>query len=607
MAGSATFTDSLETDAGSGVAVSFTTTTSSPAITVSPSGEVTTTGALSAAGSPYTVSGTDTDANNDSGSWTFTLTVTPDVIVQGPPTAGFITSDDSAEFTSVLVPAAGFVGPVTFTTTTPGFSIVGNDDLQPTQSLSAADSPYSISGVDSDSYGDSGSWTYVLTVAPSGSLSNLVQTSSTTGTVSTTSSAKFTTGPITVQNNIGSVIFVTTKPNSNLSVTEGGQISTTGSLTAGAYEVSGTDTDSHGDSGTWTYVLTVTPVVATVTFNANGGTGKMGPQSESAPTALSLNGFVWTRHSFVDWNTSSNGAGTSYANGAVYPFGASTTLFAQWRLGKVPSHAVTFEANGGTGFMTPEVDNSATALSPNHFVRTGYVFVKWSTSVDGSGIEFAPGATYPFTRSVTLFAQWKVVPKPADLVVRFSANGGTGLMVPEHHRGPKALTPNQFVRANYNFAGWNTLANGAGTRYANRAVFPFVMSTTLYAQWKLNETITPPPAIPGGIPIGTFAKMSSTLSLAMRAQIQNLAQTVKSKGKNGSMIQLLGFGDTLTATQNQNRAMVSLNVGLGRKRAQAVASYLEGELSSLGVQGWTISIEAASAGTPSQSVVATLS
>jgi len=69
---------------------------------------------------------------------------------------------------------------------------------------------------------------------------------------------------------------------------------------------------------------------ATITFNANGGTGTMAPETESVATALSLNTFSRTGYTFNDWNTTSNGSGTSYENGATYAFATSVTLYAQW-------------------------------------------------------------------------------------------------------------------------------------------------------------------------------------------------------------------------------------------------------------------------------------
>ena len=55
------------------------------------------------------------------------------------------------------------------------------------------------------------------------------------------------------------VSFIVTSPNSSLSVTSQGKVTTVGGpLTPGTYTVSGTDSDSAGESGTWSYTLAVT-------------------------------------------------------------------------------------------------------------------------------------------------------------------------------------------------------------------------------------------------------------------------------------------------------------------------------------------------------------
>ena len=128
----------------------------------------------------------------------------------------------------------------------------------------------------------------------------------------------------------------------------------------------------------------------TVTFNANGGTGTMAPETEGAATALAANAFTRSGYAFLDWNTAANGSGTAYTNGEVYPFTASVTLYAQWTPN--PSYTVTFNANGGTGTMAPETDNVATALTGNTFTRSGYAFSAWNTAANGSGTAYTNGA-----------------------------------------------------------------------------------------------------------------------------------------------------------------------------------------------------------------------
>lgn len=69
-------------------------------------------------------------------------------------------------------------------------------------------------------------------------------------------------------------------------------------------------------------------------------------------------------------------------------------------------YSATFIANGANGTMTDQSASSATALSANAFTRSGYSFAGWNTSADGSGVSYADGASYAFTSSTTLYAQW---------------------------------------------------------------------------------------------------------------------------------------------------------------------------------------------------------
>jgi len=612
VAGSANFSDNLSTATGYPGPVTYVASgPSSPAgLEVSGSGAISTSGTLAA--TDYTVSGTDSDGTTygDSGSWTYTLMVTSDTIVQEGSVSNEVSVSHSAAFTDSLSATPGFVDAVAYVVTSPstptGLVVSGSGAVTTSGTLGAT--TYAISGTDSDTYGNTGVWSYTLTVTPSSGTTTLIQTSALSGSVTNDLSAQYSAGPITVKYGVGSVTFTTTKSSTALEVSPAGLISTSGPLAIGTYSVSGTDSDTEGDSGTWTYTLTVTGVVVTVVFDANGGSGVMPNESDSQPTALSLNVFTWPGHTFVDWNTLANGSGVRYSNGSIFPFTSATTLFAQWKIGKVPSHSLTFEPNGGTGSMTPEIDNTPTAISANKYVRSGYTFVAWNSVPEGSGKVYSAGATYSFKKSIILYAQWKKLPTPRSYVVTFNANGGTGTMAAEHNHKPMSLSSNRFTRAGYTFVTWNTLANGSGDSYSNDSTYSFASSTTLYAQWKKNKKALPPPVVPDGPVIGTFARGSSTLTPALESQIQSLANQVKAT--KHFRVSLFGYGDDLSSIQQSDKADVSASIELGRMRAQEVATYLEGQLSSLGLKGWTISIGVASVGsgqTEIASVIATLS
>jgi uncharacterized repeat protein (TIGR02543 family) len=573
-------------------------------LTVSGSGGVTTSGTLAAGA--YTVSGTDSDTNGDSGAWTYTLTVNGSgvngtTITQSSSTSGATTPAASATLQPVPITVANHTGPVTFTVTSPpdGLTLNGNQ-ISTTGSLALG--VYKISGTDRDTSGDTGTWTYTLTVSNA-----ITQTSPTTGATTSTASSTFVPGPITVINNTGAVTFVTTVSSTGLKVSGAGVITTTGALVAGSYTVSGTDRDANGNAGSWTYTLTVSNLTVTVFFTPNGGKGTMVVELDSTPTALTTNRFTRAGYTFTNWNTAANGSGVSYVNGATYPFNTSVTLYAQWRAGKAATHSVTFNANGGTESMAAEHDNTPTALSNSLFTRAGYTFTSWNTNANGSGASYTNGATYSFKASVTLYAQWKkVIVKVPAFTVNFNAHGGRGSMSAQRHAKPEALRRNSFTRSGYSFVNWNTAANGSGASYTNGAVYSFVASTTLYAQWKKNKQITAPPPKSTGPTIGPFALGSSTLSPALESQIQNVADEVKAK--RDTQLALLGYGDKLTAARERNKSLVAKNIELGRMRAEAVATYLQGRLAALGLKGWTISIGAAGS---SQSeiaiVIATLS
>ena len=156
-----------------------------------------------------------------------------------------------------------------------------------------------------------------------------------------------------------------------------------------------------------------------------------------------------------------------------------------WAL-KKNNITITFNANGGTGEMAALMANPGydKQLSSNTFTREGYTFTGWNTKADGKGTGYADGATVKFDVDTTLYAQWTQKP-----VITFDANGGEGNMGAQTvNPGVSAALPaNTFTLADYDFAGWNTKADGTGTAYADKATIAVSANTTLYAQWTLHK------------------------------------------------------------------------------------------------------------------------
>lgn len=73
----------------------------------------------------------------------------------------------------------------------------------------------------------------------------------------------------------------------------------------------------------------------TVSYNSNGGSGSMDSQTfypdDGESVTIKANGFTRSGYSFVNWNTSWAGNGTSYSAGSTYK-GNGMTLYAQWKI-----------------------------------------------------------------------------------------------------------------------------------------------------------------------------------------------------------------------------------------------------------------------------------
>jgi uncharacterized repeat protein (TIGR02543 family) len=205
---------------------------------------------------------------------------------------------------------------------------------------------------------------------------------------------------------------------------------------------------------------------------------------------------VKTGYTFAGWNTAANGSGDGYAAAATFAMGSSNvTLYAQWTEN---AYSVTYNGNSSTGGSVPTDASSyhngdaATVLgNTGTLVRTGYAFADWNTAANGSGTGYSPGDPLSIgLGNVTLYAQWT----PIDYAVTYNGNTNTGGAVPTdgtaYHITDMVTVPGNtgtLVKTGYNFAGWNTAANGSGTGYAAAATFAMGSSNvTLYAQWTEN-------------------------------------------------------------------------------------------------------------------------
>jgi uncharacterized repeat protein (TIGR02543 family) len=270
-------------------------------------------------------------------------------------------------------------------------------------------------------------------------------------------------------------------------------------------------TSTYAGGATWTVPasdsnFTLTALWNTQTFtysyDSNGGgtapSGGTKTYGESlvlaASTGLSKTGFT-----FAGWN---DGATTSNAGTSV-SITTNKIFVAQWT---AQSYTISYSGNTPTsGSVTSGsfiAGGVPYAIAANGFTKDGYTFAGWK---DASNNSYTVGAGYSTAANLALIAQWT----PSSYIVTYNGNGSTGGSAPSSGTLTTGTTFNassnsgSLVKAGYDFAGWNTSADGTGTNIAVGGVVATTSNVTLYAKWSIIS-----PSI-------TFNKGSATATLSV--------------------------------------------------------------------------------------------
>ena len=229
----------------------------------------------------------------------------------------------------------------------------------------------------------------------------------------------------------------------------------------------------------YSYTIPALPTY-TVSYNANGGSNPPGNQTKQHGTNITLSSTKPTRtgYTFAYWDGGSLG---HFAPGGTYSANQSVTLWAAWTTN---TYTVSYNANGGTGAPSNQTKTYGTnlTLSSTRPTRTGYSFSTWNTASNGSGTNYAPGATYQGNSALTLYAQWTI----NTYAVTYHSNGGSGAPSNQTKTYGTDLTLRRGVptRTDYKFVKWNTNESGTGISYMPGATYTTNAAVTLYAQWQ---------------------------------------------------------------------------------------------------------------------------
>ncbi len=231
--------------AGSHGKLTYAQSTGAPRLDVSSSGAVSAPATLTAG--TYKASGSARDALGDTGSWTYTLTVTGHKLTQLAPAKATVPAGTT--FKDQLKISAGR-GKLTYAQSkgAPELKVSTSGVISAPASLKPG--TYKASGTVSDSASDSGSWLFTLTVKAN-QLKQISPTKATTG------AGTAFTAQLKVKGAHGKATFVESKGAPHLKVSSSGRISAPATLKKGTYAATGTVKDASGRTGIWSFTLTV--------------------------------------------------------------------------------------------------------------------------------------------------------------------------------------------------------------------------------------------------------------------------------------------------------------------------------------------------------------
>ena len=227
--------------------VTYAQSSGSSVLRVSSQGQVTA-GADLVAGT-YRATGTSKDILGDEGKWRFALTVVATRLTQARPDAGAVPTTKA--FTAQLT-VTGAHGRVTYAQSSgaPGLKVSSEGALRAPAGLKQG--RYKATGSVEDTLGDTGTWSFALKVVAI----KLAQASP--DTASNAVGNAFT-AQLEVTGAAGIVTYAQSTGAPHLEVSSSGTIAAAAGLALGTYGATGTVRDSLGDTGTWSFVLTVLP------------------------------------------------------------------------------------------------------------------------------------------------------------------------------------------------------------------------------------------------------------------------------------------------------------------------------------------------------------
>lgn len=161
----------------------------------------------------------------------------------------------------------------------------------------------------------------------------------------------------------------------------------------------------------------------------------------------------------------------------------SIPVSANYIIEALPKYNIIYDLNGGEGNFSSGsqfygMNYTLPSTVPS---KSGLVFQGWK--VEGTNEVYSAGSEILIKQETKLVAQWG---ETSIIYLTYDANGGTGsLPAKSSDDGSFVIASGDgFSKEGYNFAGWNTEADGSGDKIETLTPITINSSTTLYAQWE---------------------------------------------------------------------------------------------------------------------------
>ena len=221
----------------------------------------------------------------------------------------------------------------------------------------------------------------------------------------------------------------------------------------------------------------------TITFNAGGGSGSMGPVPVKAGTNYTLPSCGFTApadQQFKAWGI----GGTEYTVGNSYTVNEDTEIKALWENSVItPTTYTVTVGNDGNGAGTASSSTAAagTEITLTATPNTDYHFKKWEV-VSPTGLVIVGNKFTMPSANVKVKAIFEKDAPPAstEFTITFDGNGGTPSVGSMTTANQKLTSLPSAFRSKHSFDGWYTEKSG-GTKITTDTVFS--AKTTVYAHW----------------------------------------------------------------------------------------------------------------------------